>query len=116
MDIPALDFRGVQFPDKAGEAQGAGATASLIRELGDNYVRYHAFLAAEVERLGGPPKPENFKSFDNYAEAWTKIEALVHAEAALRRCRGFRVLGRSLNDALDLRTPLARDDRLVSIE
>jgi hypothetical protein len=116
VDIPELDFRGVVFPDKAGELQKANATASVIRELGDNYSKYHAFLAAEVDRLGGPPDRSDYKSFDEYADAWSKIEALVHAEATARRCRGFRRLGRPLDDALDLKVPLAKDNRLVSME
>jgi hypothetical protein len=69
-----------------------------------------------LDELGGPPDRSDYASFDDYAEACSKVEAVIHAEATLRRCRGYRRFSRPLDDALDLETPLARDDRLVSIE
>ncbi len=115
MEIGELDVRGIRFPDQAGALQRARATASLVRELGDNYEKYHAYLAGELERLGGPPDPSDHETFDSYAAAWAKVEAVVHAEATLRRCQGFRKRGRSLAASLDPVVPLARDGRLVPL-
>jgi hypothetical protein len=115
MDFGQLEVRGYRFPGAAGAHQRAGMTASLIRELGDNYEKYHASLAAELDRLGGPPDPSAYATFDDFAAACAKVEAVVHAEAALRRCHGFRKRGASLAASLDPVVPLARDGRLVSL-
>jgi hypothetical protein len=116
MDLPTLNLRGVSFPGRAGELQRAGSTASLVRELGDNYDRYHDFLAAELESIGSRPKPSDYASFDEYAAAWGHVEAIVHAEATLRRCQGMRQTGARLDAALDPRAPLiSADDRLQSL-
>jgi hypothetical protein len=117
MQIGPYRLRGVQFPDPAGEHQRRGATASLIRELGDNYSDYHAYLADEIETFNGPPKPADFADFDAYAAAWSRAQALVMAEAFLRNCKAFRRSGRPLDAPLDPTTPLLDHRyRLVGVE
>lgn len=117
MDLPRPYLRGVQFPGAAGEFQRTGNTASLIRELGDNYGRYHTFLAKKLESLNGRPKPGDYATFAEYAAACGRIEALVHAEATLRRCYGMRKTGARLDAALDLGSPLiGTDDRLQALD
>jgi hypothetical protein len=113
MDLPTLHLRGVTFPGAAGMLQRSGNTASLVRELGDNYRHYHDHLAAEFDSLGGRPVPADYDSFEDYAEAWGRLEAIVHAEITLRRCHGMRIAGAKLDAALDGRHPLiGPDDRL----
>jgi hypothetical protein len=116
MELPQLYLRGVQFPDPAGELQRSGSTAALVRELGDDYDRYHAFLSAELDSLGGRPDPSAYSTFEEYAAACGRVEALVHAEVTLRRCRGMRTAGTRLDAALDPESPLiGRDDRLQAV-
>jgi hypothetical protein len=117
MNLLDLGLRGIRFPDPAGDLQRAGATASLIRELGENYGRYHEFLALRLDRLGPRPDPASFATFDEFASAWGRLEAVVQAEVVLRRCRAFRLSGASLDAAVDPRVPLMRDDdSLASLE
>jgi hypothetical protein len=112
LDIPELQVGSVKFPGIAGALQEQGSTASLVRELGDNYDHYHAFLAGELAKLERP-EPKNFSSYDAYAAAWTKIEDIVHAEIALRGCKGFRRFGKSLN-ATNEAPLIDKNDRLVA--
>lgn len=108
----------LRFPHPAGKLQDIGATASLIRELGDNYGSYHAFLAQELEATGGRPEPghygDDFVAYYRASDHWADI---VVAETLLRRCRAFRRSGRGLHE-VDAREPTTLDarHRLVSIE
>jgi hypothetical protein len=111
MDVPQLKFGDIKFPGAAGAHQAQGSTASLVRELGDNYHTYHDFLAQRLAKLGRP-RPENFKSYEAYAQAWTQVEQIVEAEVALRACRGFRKFGGRLN-APAAATLVDANDRLV---
>lgn len=112
--IGAITLQRVRFPGRAGELQARAATASLVRELGDGYERYHAFLVAELERVGGRPDRADFDDGDAYIEAFETAREIVVAEALLRNCRAFRREGRALDAALDPSTPLLdKDDRLV---
>jgi hypothetical protein len=113
MDVPQLRLGTVQLPGVAGELQKQGATASLVRELGDNYETYHTFLAERLVKLGGRPDPSKYKSYDPYAASWTQVEDVVHAEVTLRACRGFRRFGTALDSLPE--TPLVDEsDRLVA--
>lgn len=116
MEIGPLDLRDVRLPGAAGDLQAAGAKASLIKELGDNYARYHAFLSEEWRKLGSLPDPTKFEDFSSYATALARFESVVHAEATLRRCEAYRRRGARLTAPLDLRVPLVADDMLVGID
>lgn len=112
-----IRFRRLRFPDAAGEHQRSRASASLIRELGDNYGRYHEFLGRALEEAGGRPDPDDYASFEAYLAAWTLVEEIVEAEVLLRRSEGFRKRANRLDAPLNASIPLVdSDDRLVSIE
>ncbi len=105
-----------EFSGAARAAQRSGSTASLVRELGDNYRTYHDRLVADLEAAGGRPVPSAFATPDAYFEAYARVQAIVTAEALLRICRGYRLEGRSLNSELDAAIPLVdRNDRLVDV-
>jgi hypothetical protein len=109
--IPSLPIGDLTFPGKAGDLQRQGMTASLIRELGDNYDAYHDFLEAQFSTLRRP-QPKNFDRVEDYAAAWTRIENIVRAEITLRACRRFRKFGERLDSPVD--TPLIdAQDRLL---
>jgi len=120
MDIAALRLERVDFPGRAGELQRDGATASLVRELGDNYAEYHRFLSDEVRKVGGQPSPKVYRDDPGgYAAHWAQLEAIATAELVLRRALAHRKLGRPLGQAADSRKepPLFDEsDRLISIE
>ncbi len=118
MEIGGLQLRALHFPGAAGEFQKAGATASLVRELGDHYDQYHRFLADRARRLGGRPEPEAAEgNFAAYTQACDETRDIVVAEMMLRRCRAYRQLGRSLKDPPDTEIPLYDSSyRLVSAE
>lgn len=123
MDLPTeiTSFRQLRFPGLAGELQKAGATASFVRELGDNYERYHAHLAGTLahglEQHGGRPDPADYPEFDSFAVAWGPLEDIIRAEGLLRRCRAFRRFGDRLDTMRGFEIPLLDDnDRLVSVE
>jgi hypothetical protein len=119
MTTPFLGTRTLRLPGRAGQLQAAGATASLVRELGDNYGRYHEHLVAELARLGGRPDPADYPGdFEGYCEAYSAVRDLVLAEIALRRARGFRKHGRRLADPPPPDEPVVvdRNDKLVSVE
>jgi hypothetical protein len=106
------------FPGRAGALQASGATAALVRELGDNYVTYHAFLASTLEATGGRPDPVDYgNDMVAYYEASDRFADLVIAEVLLRRCRAFRQRGSSLDES-DASDPPTLDEghRLVSVE
>jgi hypothetical protein len=121
VDLDEIMLGRVRFPGVAGRLQEARSSASLIRELGDNYAPYHKFLeqklAEELESLGGPPDAAAFETVEEYASAWERLESVVYAEVGLRRCRAFRKLGMRLDAAVGLATPLLdENNRLVSAE
>jgi len=117
MRIGIIDLGAVQLPEPAGEHQRAGATAALVRELGDNYGKYHAYLAAELAKIGRPPQIDDYSSAEECIAAWARAQQLVAAEALLRNCRAFRRSNRRLDTPLDTTTPLLDSSyRLVSVE
>lgn len=117
MDLTQLNLESVEFPGRAGQYQREGRVTALIRELGDNYALYHAFLAAELERFGRRPRPRDYPNAERYLAAWTRIQRIVLAEAMLRNVRAYRRTRRPLDAPLDPSVPLiGEDDRLVSVE
>jgi hypothetical protein len=96
----------LRFPGRAGELQSRNAVPAFVRELGDNYVLYHGFLAEALEHLGGVPDRAAFDDGDAFMEAYEQAHEIVMAEALLRNCRAFRTSGRPLDSAADPRTPL----------
>lgn len=83
----------VDLPDTAGQLQRAGRDAALIREMGENYDSYHAYLAAQLAAVGRRPDPRNFETPDAFLEAWSQVERIVRTEVALRLARAYRVEG-----------------------
>ena len=120
MQIGLISILEVEFPDPAGAYQRDGMTVSLVRELGDNYGRYHAFLADKLAGFKKIPEVSDYDTSDEFLAAWALIHDILRAEAALRTCRGFRLLGQPLNQPLDFthgETPIVDDHyRLLSIE
>lgn len=122
MDLDEVMLNRVRFPGLAGRLQAEKSSASLIRELGDNYRSYHEFLAQkladELDRLGGgPPEAAAFETVEEYTAAWGRLEAVVYAEVGLRRCHAFRNLGMRLDAAVGLAKPLLDErNRLLSAE
>jgi hypothetical protein len=96
MELGQLRLGTVKLPGTAGELQRQRATASLVRELGDNYSKYHDALAARLAKLGRPD-PADYDTYEEYAAAWEQVEDILHAEVTLRACRGRRVHGRRLD-------------------
>lgn len=115
MDFGRLSL-GVRLPDPAGTLQRQNKTLDLISELGDNYAKYHQYLATEVAKFGGrQPEPARFPGFKEYAAQADRLLALVAAEVVVRRCRGARKFRRRLDED----DPLGLiDDRyqLISVE
>lgn len=105
MMIASVRLRDLEFPGRAGELQRAGATPSLVRELGDNYERYHEFLRRALAEFGKEPVSDDFPSFDAYIRAWAAVQEIVLAEALLRNCRAYRRTGRPLDYPLDQSGP-----------
>lgn len=110
MQIANLNIHRLQLPDRAGDLQRQNATPALVKELGDNYDRYHTFLAAFVESIGGLPRASGFSSRDAYFEACELAQDAVRAEAILRICRDYRQRGGRLDAAISGQQPLY-DDR-----
>lgn len=110
MKIANLNIHRLELPDRAGDLQRQGATAALVRELGDNYERYHGFLAEMAERIGGPPDPARFASREEYLAACVIAQDVVRGEAILRVCRDHRRHGKPLDAAVDPGTRLYDDD------
>lgn len=116
-DLGQFTLQKVRFPAPAGDYQENGAMASLVRELGDNYGRYHGFLADEVRKVGKAPQPDDYPTTRAYFNAWGWVQELVLAEALLRNCRAYRLFGAPLDAAADTRVPfLSPDDGLISVE
>jgi hypothetical protein len=86
------------WPGKAGQHQRDGASASLGRELGDNYETYHAFLKQRLETYGGrAPDPAEFDGRPGeYFAACEVLADLLRGEAHLRWCHLSRKEGRAL--------------------
>jgi hypothetical protein len=116
MDIAGIQLGDFRFNGIAGDLQARGSTASLIRELGDNYAQYHAPLAREFAVTGGRPDPADFDDVGAYMAACASVDRLLAAEALLRRCRGFRKLGRKLADDPGSLPYVDGRHRLVSAE
>lgn len=116
LNLGELALKRLEFPGRAGELQRARATASLIRELGDNYGIYHRVLADRLASYGRRPEPVDFANYASYADAWTDIQEIVMAEAVLRNARDFRRSGRPLDYPHDPAVPLVSNDRLVDYE
>lgn len=118
MQIGLIRVLVVEFPAPAGEFQRLGLTTALVRELGDNYERYHDFLAAELAKFGKPPNIDEYRDSAAYIEDWARIHDIVRAEGLLRTCRMFRATGRPLDLPLDFtrgQTPLVDHEyRLLS--
>lgn len=92
--MPAFRMpRHYRFPEPAGSHQAAGNAARLLRELGDNYHRYHQALAEELERCGSiMPDPAAYppERFDEWAEQTAYRQELIVAESLLRDCARAR--------------------------
>jgi hypothetical protein len=82
--------------------------------LGDNYDKYHAFLADHLASLGRPVVSD-YKTVEEYARAWTAVEDVVHAEVTIRACRGFRRSGTPL-DAPPSSPLIEPGDRLARVK
>lgn len=105
----------LEFPGRAGELQRGRASASLVRELGDNYSAYHGYLRAELARFGGRPQPKDYDDQASYFAAWARIQEIVMAEALVRACVAFRRNGRPLGAPVDTSVPLVdANDQLVA--
>jgi hypothetical protein len=118
MDIGQVRLRNIRFPDRAGEFQDAGATASLVRELGDNYGRYHEYLAREGQRLRDEFDPGKYGwDLDGFGRAAAHLHEIVMAESLLRACRTYRRDGKRLGTRPDSMVPLVDNrQRLLSLE
>jgi hypothetical protein len=101
MKIANLNIHRLQLPERAGELQRQGATAALVKELGDNYERYHAFLAEIAQRFDGPPDPARYATREEYLDACVLAQDVVRGEAILRVCRDFRRRGAPLDASVN---------------
>lgn len=119
MQIGLLPIVEIEFPEPAGQYQRDGMTAALVRELGDNYERYHAFLADRLAQFGKVPEMRDFSTSQEFLNQWAVIHDILRAEATLRSCRAFRLFGRPLNKPLEFthgEPPIIDgDNRLVSV-
>lgn len=108
----------LRFQGRAAELLRQGAVASATRELGENYAAYHAYLAEEFAKWGGPPDPGPYgDDFTRYMEDCTLVADLIRSEALLRRTRHYRLSGRALDQLAPLDDPpLVLDGALVSVE
>lgn len=114
MEISIFTFKSLRFPARAGDLQDQGASASLIRELGDNYDTYHEFLANELQRFGGRPVPDDFTTAQAYLAAEAHLQEVVMAELLLRNARAFRGSGAALDAGVDPACPMVdSSDHLV---
>ncbi len=116
MRFGVINVERLEFPGRAGELQRQGASAAFIRELGDDYPQYHAFLAERLARYGGrEPQPDAYPGFAEYIAACQEVRDIVMAEALLRNARAYRRTGRPLDHAYDPSIPLLDErNRLVS--
>lgn len=120
MRVGLIRIARLKLPGRAGEYQRAGMTAALVAELGDNYQRYHDWLAEQLGRFDKLPEVDDYSDTSRYVDDWALIHDIVRAEAMLRVCVLFRRDRRPLNRPLDFtrgQTPLVDSEyRLVSFE
>ena len=86
-----LAYRYLRFPDRAGELQQAGNLGQLVTELGDNYAKYHDYLAELVAQHGARPEPDDYDDLGSYLAAVSFASEVLNGEAFLRTCRARRV-------------------------
>lgn len=105
------------FPDPAGEYQREVMTASLLRELGDNYAAYHEYLTEVFRGTGGEPDPADYQGdLPGYTAAADRVMEILTAEVLLRRCRASRQYGVPLSAPLAPIPIVDGSYRLVSVE
>jgi hypothetical protein len=109
-------YRYVAFPGLAGKLQQQADLVGLISEVGDNYDRYHAFLASALNNLGGRPDAADFQDdYAGYCRACDTLMELLNAEMFLRRCYSVRQLGIGFDEAVNKGLPIVDEwHRLVS--
>ena len=117
-EIQGYYFYKLALPDRAGERARANDEPGLIRELGDNYGKYHRALALQLRDVGPRPDPSDYASSpDEYFDRAALLQEIVMAEDVLRRCRAHRREGRDFDAGRELAIPLVdRRRRLVSFE
>ena len=116
MQIGNLELNRVDLPGRAGDLQRSGAKDELVTELGDNYGRYHAHLRSALAKRSRPVR-EDFASVDDFLDEWAEVQAIVRAEAILRKCAAHRRKGRSLDAPADISRPFVDgNDELVSLD
>lgn len=124
MEIDPRTANCVEFPGAAGEHQRQRASAALIRELGDNYAHYHAFLVSRLEEIGGDPDPVSFRGGDGaeddhvaYARQANALQRIAASEVLLRAARSHRKEGRPLSAPSRAEPPLCDANyKLVDVE
>lgn len=116
--IQGYHFYRLDLPDRAGELARSKDEPGLIRELGDNYGKYHRALALRLRDLGPRPRPADYASApDEYFDRAALLQEIVMAEEVLRRCRAHRRQGRDFDAGMDLDTSLVDGKRrLLSTE
>lgn len=113
METPGPKLTRFELPGEAGKLRRDGKSIALVRELGDNYHRYHEFLADELARWPKRPERENYSDGDSFLGDWQHIHEIVKTEAFLRACREFR-RGKRRDFGWDKSVPLVdANDRLV---
>lgn len=119
MQVGLIRVAKLEFPEAAGDFQRQGMTAALVAELGDNYQRYHDWLAEHLQQFDKVPDVDDYDDTAEYVDDWALIHDVIRAEAMLRVCFLFRRDGRPLNRPLDFtrgQTPLIDAEyRLVSL-
>jgi hypothetical protein len=100
MQVGLIRVTKLEFPGAAGEFQRLGLTAALVAELGDNYKRYHDWLAEQLGRFDKAPDVDDYSDTSQFVEDWALIHDVIRAEAMLRVCFLFRRDGRPLNRPL----------------
>jgi hypothetical protein len=84
-----------------------------VRELGGNYPAYHEHLRAEGEKIGRP-RPENFGTYEEFLNAWGRVQTILLAEVFLRNCAARMTSRWPLDSPFDPSVALVdRQDRLV---
>jgi hypothetical protein len=118
MQVGLIRLATLQLPGAAGEYQRLRMTAALVAELGDNYQRYHTWLAERLERFEKAPDIDDYSDTSKYVNDWAVIHDVIRAEAMLRVCLLFRRDGRPLDRPLEFtrgQTPLLDHEyKLVS--
>jgi hypothetical protein len=115
MEIPPF-FIGYRFPGRAGELQTAGRSAALLAELGDNYGKYHAVLARELDAVREPEPADFVDDFGGFQAAANAVRDVLAAEMALRFCLIVRTEGRAGLARLRSRPVVDMLQRLVDFQ